>query len=115
MVANVTDRAQSGAEQRLRPYLSANGRAPIKRVALRHQSSKEREMSGTTSNNANKKRYGKFGASSIPARGKAVNAGPVRGDNSFPASNKAKPNNSQYSPGPAAEANAAIKAAKSKP
>jgi hypothetical protein len=67
-------------------------------------------MSGTTSNNANKKRFGKFAAANIPERGKAVNAGPLRGDNSFPPGNKARPNNTQYSPGPAAEANAAAKA-----
>ena len=67
-------------------------------------------MSGTTSKNANKKRYGKFAAANIPTRGKAVNAGPLRGDNSFPASNKPMANNSQYSPGPGAEANAAAKA-----
>ena len=69
-------------------------------------------MSGTTSKNANKKRYGKFAAANIPTRGKAVNAGPLRGDNSFPASNKAMANNSQYSPGVGAEANAAAKAKK---
>ena len=69
-------------------------------------------MSGTTSKNANKKRFGKFAASNAPVHGKAVNAGPMRGDNSFPASNKAMANNSQYSPGPAAEANAAAKAKK---
>ena len=67
-------------------------------------------MSGTTSKNANKKRYGKFAAANIPTRGKAVNAGPLRGDNSFPPGNKASANNSQYSPGPAAQANAAAKA-----
>jgi hypothetical protein len=39
-----------------------------------------------------------------------VNAGPLRGDNSFPPGNKARPNNTQYSPGPGAEANAAAKA-----
>jgi len=33
-------------------------------------------MSGTTSNNANKKRFGKFAASSVPVHGKAANAGP---------------------------------------
>ncbi len=56
----------------------------------------------------------------VPAKGmraasaapKAKNAGPLRGDNSFPASNKAMANNTQYSPGPAAEANAAAKAKK---
>ena len=69
-------------------------------------------MSGTTSKNANKKRFGKFAASNVPVHGKAVNAGPKRGDNSFPASNKAMANNTQYSPGPAAEANAAAKAKK---
>jgi hypothetical protein len=67
-------------------------------------------MSGTTSKNANKKRFGKFAASNAPVHGKAVNAGPQRGDNSFPASNKAKPNNDQYSPGAGAEANTAAKA-----
>ena len=71
-------------------------------------------MSGTTSDKANQKRYGKFAAASIPVRGKAVNAGPRRGDNSFPPGNKATANNSQYSPGPAAEANAATKAAAGK-
>ena len=69
-------------------------------------------MSGPTSQNANKKRYGKFAASNIPERGKAVNAGPLRGDNSFPASNKAMANNTQFSPGVGAEANAAAKAKK---
>ena len=69
-------------------------------------------MSGTTSKNANKKRFGKFAASNAPVHGKAVNAGPARGDNSFPPSNKAMANNTQYSPGPAAEANAAAKAKK---
>lgn len=69
-------------------------------------------MSGTTSKNANNKRFGKYAASNAPVHGKAVNAGPQRGDNSFPASNKAKPNNSQYSPGAGAEANAAAKAKK---
>ena len=69
-------------------------------------------MSGTTSKNANNKRFGKYAASNAPIHGKAVNAGPERGNNSFPASNKAKPNNTQYSPGVGAEANAAAKAAK---
>ena len=69
-------------------------------------------MSGPTSQNANKKRYGKFAAANAPVRAKAVNAGPARGDNSFPASNRKMANNSQYSPGPAAEANAAAKAKK---
>ena len=68
-------------------------------------------MSGTTSKNANNKRFGKYAASNAPIHGKAVNAGPERGNNSFPASNKAKPNNTQYSPGAGAEANAAAKAA----
>jgi hypothetical protein len=67
-------------------------------------------MSGTTSENANKKRFGKFAAANVPVHGKAVNAGPKRGDNRFPPGNKAMANNSQYSPGPAAEANAAAKA-----
>jgi hypothetical protein len=67
-------------------------------------------MSGPTSENANKKRFGKFAAANVPARGKAANAGPLRGDNSFPPGNKATPNNTQYSPGAAAEANAAAKA-----
>ena len=69
-------------------------------------------MSGTTSKNANKKRFGKFAASNAPVHGKASNAGPQRGDNSHPPSNKQPPNNSQYSPGPGAEANAAAKAAR---
>ena len=69
-------------------------------------------MSGPTSQNANKKRYGKFAAANVPVRGKAVNAGPLRGDNSHPPSNKAMANNSQYSPGVGAEANAAAKAKK---
>ena len=69
-------------------------------------------MSGTTSKNADKKRFGKFAAATVPVHGKAVNAGPKRGDNSFPPGNKATANNSQYSPGPAAEANAAAKAKK---
>ena len=69
-------------------------------------------MSGTTSKNANNKRFGKYAASNAPIHGKAVNAGPERGNNSHPASNKAKPNNTQYSPGAGAEANAAAKAAK---
>ena len=37
-------------------------------------------MSGTTSKTADKKRFGKFAASSVPMHGKAVNAGPLRGD-----------------------------------
>ena len=69
-------------------------------------------MSGPTSKNANKKRYGKFAASNVPERGKAVNAGPLRGDNSHPPSNKPLPNLSQYSAGAGAAANAAAKAAK---
>ena len=69
-------------------------------------------MSGTTSDKATKKRFGKFAAANVPMHGKAANAGPKRGDNSFPASNKAMANNTQYSPGPAAEANAAAKAKK---
>jgi hypothetical protein len=69
-------------------------------------------MSGTTSKNANKKRFGKFAASNVPVHGKAVNAGPQRGDNSHPPSNKSGPNNTQYSPGAGAEANTAAKAAK---
>ena len=69
-------------------------------------------MPGPTSDNATKKRFGRFAAANVPAHGKAANAGPLRGDNSFPASNKAMPNNSQYSPGPGAEANAAEKAKK---
>jgi hypothetical protein len=44
--------------------------------------------------------------------GKAANAGPKRGDTSHPPSNKALANNSQYSPGAGAEANAAAKAKK---
>ena len=70
-------------------------------------------MSGTTSKNANKKRFGKFAASNVPVHGKAANAGPERGNNSFPASNKAMANNTQYTPGAGAEANAAAKASKS--
>src|SRR5436190_22583277 len=50
-------------------------------------------MSGTTSKNANKKRFGKFAAANIPVHGKAVNAGPQRGDSSFPPSNKSSANN----------------------
>ena len=69
-------------------------------------------MSGTTSKNANKKRFGKFAASNVPVHGKAVNAGPERGNNSFPASNKPMANNTQYTPGAGAEANAAAKAHK---
>jgi len=46
-----------------------------------------------------------------PTRKKTVNAGPKRGDNSHPPSNKARPNNDQFSPGPAAAANTAAKAA----
>jgi hypothetical protein len=68
-------------------------------------------MSGPTSKKANEKRFGKFAAASIPVHGKAVNAGPKRGDNSHPPSNKARPNNDQFSPGPAAAANTAAKAA----
>ena len=68
-------------------------------------------MSGPTSKNANEKRFGKFAAANIPMHGKAVNAGPKRGDNSHPPSNKAKPNNDQFSPGAAAEANTAAKVA----
>src|SRR5207342_2822714 len=60
---------------------------------LSNPSNKESVMSGTTSKNANKKRFGKFAASNIPERGKAVNAGPQRGDNSHPPSNKAMANN----------------------
>jgi hypothetical protein len=69
-------------------------------------------LSGTTSDKATKKRFGKFAAANAPMHGKAANAGPKRGDNSFPASNKAKPNNDQYSPGAGAAANAAAKAKK---
>jgi len=69
-------------------------------------------MSGTTSDNATKKRFGKFAAANVPMHGKAANAGPQRGDNSFPASNKKMANNSQHSPGAAAAANAAAKAKK---
>jgi hypothetical protein len=69
-------------------------------------------MSGPTSKNANQKRFGKFAAANAPVHGKAVNAGPQRGDNSHPPSNKAMANNTQYSPGVGAEANAAAKAKK---
>ena len=69
-------------------------------------------MSGPTSKNANQKRFGKFAAANVPVHGKAANAGPKRGDNSHPPSNKAMANNTQYSPGVGAEANAAAKAKK---
>jgi hypothetical protein len=69
-------------------------------------------MSGPTSKNANQKRFGKFAAANVPMHGKAANAGPKRGDNSHPPSNKAMANNTQYSPGVGAEANAAAKAKK---
>lgn len=69
-------------------------------------------MSGSTSDSANRKRFGKYAAANVPVHGKTANAGPLRGNNTFPASNKAMPNNSQHSPGAAAQANAAAKAKK---
>jgi hypothetical protein len=68
-------------------------------------------MSGTTSKTAAKPKEIKS-TEKATLHGKAVNAGPQRGNNSFPASNQAMANNSQYSAGAGAKANAAAKAKK---